>query len=104
MQARTAQAGIWSKDTTTAYFQVNDFADITEEHVILPKLFRRLAAYLKEHGSFDPHAFIASLREQPEQVLILSILHFTHFDNLLSVDDDGRIKLKQLPENLVFLG
>ncbi|WP_417910502.1 nuclease [Candidatus Electronema sp. PJ] len=103
-QARAAQAGIWSGDTTNAYFQVNGLADITEEHVILPKLFRRITAHLKENGSYDPHAFIASLREQPEQVLILSILHFTHFDNLLSVDGNGKIKLKQRPENLVFLG
>ena len=104
VQARTAQTGIWSRDTTNEYFQVNGLADITEDHVILPKLFRRLAAYLKKHDIFDPHAFIASLREQPEKALILSTLHFTHFDNLLSVDDDGKIKLKQHPENLVFLG
>ena len=103
-QARKAQTGIWSKDTTNAYFHVGSLADITEEHVILPKLFRRMTAYIKQHGTFDAQGFLASLREQPEQVLILSVLHFTHFDNLLSVDDNGSIKLKQHPENLVFLG
>ncbi len=103
-KARTASAGIWGRDTTNEYFQVSSLADITEERVILPKLFRRITAYLKANGTFDPHAFIASLREQPEQVLILSILHFTHLDNLLSVDGNGKIKLKQRPENLVFLG
>lgn len=103
-QARKAQTGIWSKDTTTAYFHVSSLTDITEQHVILPKLFRRMTDYIKQHGTFDPQGFIAALREQPEQVLILSILHFTHFDNLLSVDDNGGIKLNQHPENLVFLG
>lgn len=103
-QARTAQIGIWSQDTSNEYFQVSSLADITEKNVILPKLFRRLVAHLKKHGAFDPHAFVAALREKPEQVLILNILHFTHFDNLLSVDDNGRIKLMQHPENVVFLG
>lgn len=103
-QARTEQIGIWSRDTSNEYFKVNNLADITEEHVILPKLFRRMIDYIVKHGTFDPHAFIASLREKPEQVLILNILHFTHFDNLLAVDDKGRIKLMQHPENVVFLG
>ena len=41
----------------------------------------------------------AALCETPEQVLILGILHVTHFDNLLSVDDNGRIKLMPPPES-----
>ena len=103
-QARKAQTGVWSKDTTNAYFHVGSLADITEHHVILPKLFRRMIDYIVKQGGFDPHGFIASLAEQPEQVLVLSIPHFTHFDNLLAVDDNGGIKLKEHPENLVFLG
>jgi hypothetical protein len=67
-------------------------------------MFRRITAYLKEHETFDAHDFIAQLEGKPEKVLILSILHFTHFDNLISVNEHGKIKLNQKPENIVFLG
>jgi endonuclease YncB( thermonuclease family) len=103
-KARAAQLGVWSKDMTNKYFRVESLQDITETHVIMPKLFRRLIAYIKKNGNFNPTNFVASLSAEPEKVLILSILHFTHFDNLISVNEDGQIRLEYQPENLVFLG
>jgi endonuclease YncB( thermonuclease family) len=102
-KARAAQKGLWSKDMTNEYIKVESLVDITETHIILPKLFRRITAYVKKKGNFNAKDFVASLNLDPEQVLVLSLLHFTHFDNLLSVNEDGQIKLNYQPENLVFI-
>ncbi len=102
-KARVAKLGVWSKDMTNKYFKVDNLLDITEAHVILPKLFRRMTAYIKMNGGFNPVDFVSSLSLVPEKVLILSILHFTHFDNLISVNDDGQIRLDYQPEDIVFL-
>jgi len=102
-KARDARLGIWSKDRSNKYTSINVMSDITDKYVLLPKLFRRITSYLKEHESFDAHEFIAQLEKKSEKVLILSILHFTYFDNLISVDGQGKIKLSHKPEDLVFL-
>jgi len=103
-KARESGLGVWSGDKTNKYFKVDELSDITDGHVILPKLFRRITAYIKDSGAFDPQDFLEKLEEKPEKVIILSILHFTHFDNLILVNEQGKIKLNQKPENLVFLG
>jgi endonuclease YncB( thermonuclease family) len=103
-KARQAGIGLWAKDTSNKFFSVEKLEDITDGHVLLPKLFRRLVAYLKNHDTFDPKDFKAELAKKPEEILIMSILHFTHFDNIISISKQGKIKLSQKPENLVFLG
>ncbi|SBS26700.1 hypothetical protein MSP8886_00678 [Marinomonas spartinae] len=103
IKARAAKKGVWSEDKTNSSIKIESLSDLTDEYVILPKLFRRLVTYMKAHDSFDAHAFIESLKEKQEKVLVLSDLHFTHFDNLIEIDEKGRIKLAQAPENLVFL-
>ncbi|POX56307.1 nuclease [Streptomyces sp. Ru71] len=45
--ARTAGQGLWSKDVTTSGFKVADLSTITDNAVILPKLFRRLVDYFQ---------------------------------------------------------
>ena len=102
-KAREQRLGVWDKDRTNTYTKIASLGDITENHVILPKLFRRLTAYIKDKGGFNAEDFVAKLEQNPEKVLILSILHFTHLDNLISINASGKIKLKQQPENLVFL-
>jgi len=104
VKARDLKTGLWASDKTNKYFMVEQQSDISEDHVILPKLFRRITAYLEKQEVFDAMDFIKELEKKQEKVLILSILHFTHFDNLVSVNSKGKIKLTQKPENLVFLG
>jgi len=103
-KARDSRLGVWSKDRSNKYTRIDSLSDITDKYILLPKLFRRLTSYLKEHETFDANEFKAQLEEKSEKVLILSILHFTHFDNLISVNNQGKIKLNHRPENLVFLG
>jgi len=103
IKARQLKKGVWSKDKTNIYTTIGSLGDITDTHVLLPKLFRRITAYIKTHGAFDAADFITKLEGRPEKVIILSILHFTFFDNFLSVSDSGKIKPLQKPENIVFL-
>ncbi|HPQ43810.1 MAG TPA: hypothetical protein PKZ42_06225 [Syntrophales bacterium] len=101
---RNAEKGLWTCDTTSKYFGVNGLPDVTDRHVIFPKLFRRIIAYLKENDSFDPRDFLQKLETESEKVLILNTLHFTHLDNLISVNTEGgKIKLRYKPEDIVFL-
>src|SRR5262245_20625488 len=44
--ARAENVNIWAEDRTNTGFDVPDLSAITERHVILPKLFRRLADFL----------------------------------------------------------
>jgi endonuclease YncB( thermonuclease family) len=103
-KARKKEKGLWPADTTNAFFQVGGLADVTDKNVILPKLFRRIVTFLAQaNGVFDAQQFLAYLKKDSESVLILSKLHFTHLDNLLEVDPGGKIRLTELPEDLVFL-
>jgi endonuclease YncB( thermonuclease family) len=102
-KARKKKKGLWAADKTNKYLHITGLADVVDQYVILPKLFRRIVAFLKGHPAFDGKEFIASLEKEPEKVFILNKLHFTHFDNLLRLDDQGRIKLSERPEELIFL-
>ncbi len=104
LKARKSKIGVWSEDRTNKFTCIDSLSDITDTHVLLPKLFRRITTYLKENETFDANDFIAKLESKQEKVLVLSILHFTHFDNIISVNKQGEIKLRYKPENLVFLG
>jgi hypothetical protein len=103
-KARKAKKGLWAADTTNKYIQITSLVDVVDQHVLLPKLFRRIVSFLKEHEIFDGKQFLAFLEKEPEKVFILDKLHFTHFDNVISVDDNGRIKLSEKLEELIFLG
>jgi endonuclease YncB( thermonuclease family) len=100
-RARKAGREIWAVDRTTAGFEVRSLASITEQHVILPKLFRRLAEYLEGGGSV--RGFKEFLARKRERVTIISSSHFTHFDTVVEVR--GRVvRMTEPPENLVFEG
>jgi len=103
-KARKKKRGLWAVDVSNVFTQISGLVDVTETHVLLPKLFRRIVAFLAENGGvFDPAKFIADLKKGNERVLVLNKLHFTHFDNLVETDADGKIRLTELPEELVFL-
>jgi endonuclease YncB( thermonuclease family) len=103
-KARKKKKGLWVADTTNKYIQITGLADVVDQDVLLPKLFRRIVTFLQQHDGFDAEQFVAFLAKEPEEVFILNKLHFTHFDNLINVDENGRIKLSEKPEELIFLG
>jgi endonuclease YncB( thermonuclease family) len=100
-RARQANLGIWSEDRTNAGFAVGSLQSISEEHVILPKLFRRLAEYLEVGGSVA--GFIEFLESRTEGITIISDAHFTHFDTVVKVNGNV-VRMTEPPENLVFDG
>jgi len=99
--ARQGQQGLWLHDKTNTGFAVTGMQSITDDHVILPKLFRRLAAYLEGGGTVQ--GFKQHLAQLAEEVLIISTAHSTHFDTVIDVTGDT-VKMTELPENLLFMG
>lgn len=99
--ARQADRGLWPDDRTNAGFSVEGMQSITEEHVILPKLFRRLASYLEGGGAVQ--GFKEYLALQKESVVIISTAHATHFDTVVQVVGNI-VRMTEPPENLMFIG
>ena len=100
-RAREARLGVWTEDRTNAGFEVEGLASITDEHVILPKLFRRLAEYLQAGGSVA--GFIEFLEARKEKIIVISTVHPTHFDTVVEVEGNT-VRLTEPPENLIFEG
>ncbi len=90
--ARSEGRGIWPCDLTTKGFFVPSLEPLTENVVILPKLFRRLV----EDG------FRAHLQARCEPLVRVSQVHFTRLDAVVDVKGD-RVRLTESPENLIFL-
>jgi hypothetical protein len=103
MRVRKSGRGLWASDATNGSLQIGGLADVAGSLVLLPKLFRRIVDFIKQSGGFDPLEFIKFLDKGNEKVLILSRLHFTHLDNLLTLDATGKLTLTEKPEDLVFL-
>lgn len=74
---------------------------ITDEHVILPKLFRRLAEYLEGGGPVAGSE--GFLEAKDEEVIVVSTVHPTHFDTVVEVEG-YTVRMTEPPENLIFEG
>lgn len=92
--------GIWPKDKTTKGFIVSSLASVTDDVVILPKLFRRIINFIGNGGSID--GFKDYLAANPDPVLELTTGHFTNLDTFVEVTAN-EVKLTVEPENLVFI-
>jgi hypothetical protein len=99
--AREAKRGVWVEDRTNAGFEVEGLRSITDEHVVLPKLFRRLAEYLEVGGSVA--GFEEFLEARDEEVIVISTVHPTHFDTVVEVEGNT-VRMTEPPENLLFEG
>lgn len=101
LAARNAEREIWAEDVSNVGFDVPNLSAVTDEHVILPKLFRRLVEFMRGGGTLN--RFKSFLEAQAEPVMIISTGHFTHFDTIIDVEQ-GRVRLTEPPENIVFVG
>ncbi len=99
IKARNNKRGIWQFDVTNKGFRVGDLFDASKNVVILPKLFRRLIAYLET--SNDLRGFKNSLVKS-EKVLILPHKEKRLFRDIILQQEDF-FRLSELPENLVYL-
>lgn len=100
-QARP-KTGVWALDRTQKGIEVKSLATLTDDAVILPKLFRRLVDYLTLNDD-DPAlaGFPAYLAQREDRVFILSTGHYTGFDYAVEVKKQV-VRLTTAPEDLVF--
>ncbi len=100
--ARKASKGVFAADATQTGVKVKKLSTLTDEAVILPKLFRRLADYL-QLGDGNPSlaGFAAFLAQRDDRVLVISTGQKTGFDNLVVVKGQ-LVRLTVAPEDLMF--
>ncbi|MEC4748959.1 hypothetical protein [Methylomicrobium sp. Wu6] len=99
-KARKGGKGIWPKDQTTHGFTVVSLASVTDDEVILPKLFRRIINFMGDGGGID--GFKDYLAANPEPVLELKAGHFSNLDTFVEVTRN-KVRLTVEPEDLVFV-
>ncbi len=98
-RARHADRGIWPYDWTTVGVLVKSIESISNEYVVMPKLFRRMVNYLENQSSI--RGLKDHLSRNPERILILSTGHVTNLDTV--IEERGRtVQLTTAPEDLVF--
>lgn len=99
--ARPAR-GLWPRDLTQAGVEVAGLTTITDDAVLMPKLFRRLADFLHLNGE-DPSlaGFAAYLTQRDDRVLVLDDARYTTFAEVVEVSGQ-RVRLTVTPEQLVF--
>ena len=85
---RPAPSEVMSWRTSLAAMaSVLQLADLTDQLVILPKLFRRLAEYFAlSAGSVSLDGFAAFLSSHDDRLYVISDVHATGFDNVITVD------------------
>jgi hypothetical protein len=100
--ARETHTGVFAGDRTQKGVNVKSLATLTDDAVILPKLFRRLTDYLHLNGD-DPSlaGFAAFLAQQSDELWIIPTGQKTSLDTVVGVTGQV-VKLKRLPEELVF--
>lgn len=102
VNARSKNLGLWPDDVTNQGFTIKSLKTLTQDVVILPKLFRRLLSYLAiNDGSADLDGLMDFLEASEDRLLVLSEGRITGFDNLLEVAGQT-LKLTRQPEDLVF--
>jgi hypothetical protein len=99
--ARSAGKHLWALDRSQDGLAVDAQADLEQDGVIFPKLFRRLTEFFTEPQSALAN-FLGWLAKTEEQVLDLVENNFTHFDNLVDVSG-GSVRLRRRPEQIVFV-
>lgn len=99
--ARSAKLGVYSEDVTNSGFEVVNLGQLMDNHVIMPKLFRRLSEYFVSAGTVKGFKETLALAKEP--VLEISNANFTHFDTFVTQEENSTIlSLSVRPEELVF--
>lgn len=101
--ARAAATGVWASDATLPGFTLTSRAQPSDELVILPKLFRRLAEYLTldDTGGVDLGGLPSFLAAHNDRLFTVPDGHATSLDTLVAVDGQ-HVRLTVAPENIVF--
>lgn len=99
--ARQQRLGVYGADRTNDGFSGDSLSSITDEHTMMPKLFRRLSEYMVNYGRAA--GFKRKMGQSREPVLDLRTNNFTHFDSFIEQQDDSdELRLTRFPEEMVF--
>src|SRR4051812_20750043 len=103
--ARTAGKGVWAQDATLSGFRLASRTELSEDLVILPKLFRRLAEYLSldETGKVSLAGFPAFLAAHGDRLFTVPAGQATTLDTLITRRGQT-LTLTLPPEQIVFIG
>lgn len=102
--AREAGKGVWEHDATLPGFRLRSRGQLTDQLVILPKLFRRLAEYLTldEPKNVSLAGFPAFLQAGNDQLFTVPAGQATQLDTL--IERRGQtLRLLPPPEQIVFV-
>lgn len=102
--AREAKAGIWAHDHGGAGFELTSRAQLQEEIVLLPKLFRRLVDYLglDETGGVSLSGFGHYLDTRDDRLFTTPEGQSTELSTLVEITRQ-LLRLTVEPERIVFL-
>lgn len=100
--ARAKKLGVWAKDATLPGFRLSSRAQLSDEVVLLPKLFRRLAEYLSGTSDVSLTGFGAFLAAHHDRLFTVPDGHATELDTLVEVKRQT-LRLTVAPEQIVFL-
>ncbi|HEY5852699.1 MAG TPA: hypothetical protein VIW24_01285 [Aldersonia sp.] len=101
--AQAAQRGVWASDATTTGAAITTQTSLTDDVVILPKLFRRLADYLQlGAGDLSLAGLPAFLAQAADKFFILSTGHSTTGLDAIVEVTGTTVRLTHSPTDLVF--
>jgi endonuclease YncB( thermonuclease family) len=101
--ARSGKAGVWASDATTSGATIQALTDVTDQLVIMPKLFRRLAEYFAlSAGDVSLAGFPAFLASHDDRLYVISEAHATGFDNIVTVEGQT-VRLTHDITDLIFV-
>ncbi|MFF4492247.1 thermonuclease family protein [Streptomyces sp. NPDC001544] len=101
-QAQKDKKGLWPQDVTTKGAKITGMTSVTDQVVVLPKLFRRLVDYLRL-GDSSLTGFPAFLAQKKDRFFILSTGHSTTgLDAVVKITNGHTIRMTHPAEDLVF--
>ncbi|NKX90135.1 nuclease [Nocardia coubleae] len=101
--AAVGSLGVWAADATTTGAAITSPSSLSDDIVVLPKLFRRLADYLElGDGDLSLDGFPAFLAQAADRFFIISTGHSTTGLDAITVIDGSTVRLTHPPTDLVF--
>ncbi|MGW7263396.1 nuclease [Streptomyces sp. NPDC054842] len=101
-QARTAGRGLWPSDVTLSGVKVSGLSSLTDDAVLLPKLFRRLVDYLNL-GTLPLTCFPAFLAGVGDRFSILSTgERCVGLHRVVETTNGEIVRMTRPPEDLLF--
>ena len=99
-KARQARRGVYADDATNKGFKFKSIKSITEDEVIMPKLFRRLAEHINKNGG-KLSTFKDFLEQKNDELFVMGQFHRKNLNDIVRVKNK-KVKLTEKPEDIIF--